>query len=80
MLGYLPAGTTNDFSKTHLPGRILAAADCAVSGVPRPRDLGRFNDRTFVYVAAFGAFTDVSTTPAAGQKICSATFPISSTA
>ena len=60
-LGYLPAGTTNDFSKNlHLPGRILAAADCAVSGVPRPCDLGRFNDRNFVYVAAFGAFTDVS--------------------
>lgn len=61
VLGYLPAGTTNDFSKNlHLPGRILAAADCAVSGIPRPCDLGRFNDRNFVYVAAFGAFTDVS--------------------
>lgn len=61
VLGYLPAGTTNDFSKNlHLPGRILAAADCAVSGVPRPCDLGLFNDRNFVYVAAFGAFTDVS--------------------
>jgi YegS/Rv2252/BmrU family lipid kinase len=60
-LGYLPAGTTNDFSRNlHLPGRILAAADCAVSGTPRPCDMGRFNDRHFVYVAAFGAFTDVS--------------------
>ncbi len=60
-LGYLPAGTTNDFSKNlHLPARMLAAAECAVSGTPRPCDMGRFNDRTFVYVAAFGAFTDVS--------------------
>ena len=61
VLGYIPTGTTNDFAKNlHLPARLPAAASTAVSGVPRPCDLGKFNDRTFVYVAAFGAFTDVS--------------------
>ena len=69
VLGYLPAGTTNDFSKNlHLPGRILAAADCAVSGIPRPCDLGRFNDRNFVYVAAFGVFSEVSYATPQDQK------------
>lgn len=61
VLGYIPAGTTNDFSKNlALPRGIQKAAQTAVEGVPRPCDMGRFNDRTFVYVAAFGAFTDVS--------------------
>ena len=60
-LGYIPTGTTNDFAKNlHLPLPLLRAADCAVNGVPRPVDMGRFNERTFIYVAAFGAFTDVS--------------------
>ena len=36
------------------------AAEAAVAGVARPCDIGVFNDRFFVYVAAFGAFTDVS--------------------
>ena len=32
----------------------------AAAGVPRPVDIGSFNDRYFIYVAAFGAFTDVA--------------------
>lgn len=61
MLGYIPAGTTNDFSRNlHLPRGMGNAADCAASGVPRPCDMGRFNGRSFLYVAAFGAFTDVA--------------------
>ncbi len=66
LLGYLPAGTTNDFSKTlELPGDLLEAAELAVNGHPQPCDVGRFNDnRLFSYVAAFGVFTDTSyTTP-----------------
>lgn len=60
-LGYIPAGTTNDFSKNlGLPRGIEKAASTAVEGVPRPCDMGKFNDRNFVYVAAFGVFTDVS--------------------
>ena len=58
-VGYIPAGTTNDFAKSlHIPRKPLAAADNAVKGVPC--DIGKFNDSVFVYIAAFGIFTDVS--------------------
>ena len=60
-VGYIPAGTTNDFAKSlHIPRKPLAAADNAVKGVPFPCDIGKFNDIVFVYIAAFGIFTDVS--------------------
>ncbi len=60
-VGYIPAGTTNDFAKSlHIPRKPLAAADNAVKGVPFPCDIGKFNDNVFVYIAAFGIFTDVS--------------------
>lgn len=61
VLGYIPTGTTNDFAKNlGLPRGVEKAAVTAMEGTPRPCDMGRFNDRTFVYVAAFGVFTDVS--------------------
>lgn len=60
-VGYIPAGTTNDFAKSlHIPRKPLTAADNAVKGVPFPCDIGKFNDSVFVYIAAFGIFTDVS--------------------
>ena len=60
-VGYIPAGTTNDFAKSlHIPRKPLAAADNAVKGVPFPCDIRKFNDSVFVYIAAFGIFTDVS--------------------
>ena len=60
-VGYIPAGTTNDFAKSlHILRKPLAAADNAVKGVPFPCDIGKFNDSVFVYIAAFGIFTDVS--------------------
>ena len=60
-VGYIPAGMTNDFAKSlHIPRKPLAAADNAVKGVPFPCDIGKFNDSVFVYIAAFGIFTDVS--------------------
>lgn len=53
-LGYLPAGSTNDFSKTlRLPANFRKAAEIAVTGAPFACDMGQFNgDRVFVYVAA----------------------------
>ena len=61
ILGYLPAGTTNDFSKTlKLPADLMRAAQIAVEGSPSPCDVGYFNGRPFVYVAAFGVFSEVS--------------------
>lgn len=60
-IGYIPAGTTNDFSRNlHLPRGYEKLAEVAAAGYPRPVDIGRFNDQYFVYVAAFGAFTDVA--------------------
>jgi diacylglycerol kinase (ATP) len=60
-LGYIPTGSTNDFSRSlGLPKDILAAVDLAAEGSVLPCDLGRFNEKPFVYVAAFGAFADVS--------------------
>ena len=60
-VGYIPTGTTNDFANSlHIPKGLLKAADNAVNGVRFPCDIGQFNDDIFVYVAAFGMFTDVS--------------------
>lgn len=60
-VGYIPTGTTNDFANSlHIPRGLLKAADNAVNGTLFPCDVGKFNDDIFVYVAAFGIFTDVS--------------------
>ena len=60
-LGYIPAGSTNDFANSiGIPRDMEAAAFDAVNGKTFPCDIGRFNDKNFVYVAAFGLFTDVS--------------------
>ena len=60
-LGDIPAGTTNDFaSSLGIPKTMLKAAQAAVDGVPVSVDVGKFGERFFAYVAAFGAFTDVT--------------------
>lgn len=61
-LGYIPAGSTNDFaSSLRIPKQMLAAAEVAAGGMGYPIDIGRFcGERYFVYVAGFGAFTEVS--------------------
>ncbi|MCR5418756.1 MAG: diacylglycerol kinase family lipid kinase [Lachnospiraceae bacterium] len=60
-VGYIPAGTTNDFARSlSIPGNMIKAAETAVKGTPFQTDIGAFNDDTFVYIAAFGIFTDVS--------------------
>lgn len=59
-IGYIPTGTTNDFANSlHISRDIMEAADIAVHGKPFACDVGRFNKDIFVYVAAFGLFTDV---------------------
>ena len=62
VLGYVPAGSTNDCAATlRLPRDPVKAAELAASSRnPRPWDIGRLNGRPFVYVAAFGAFTKVA--------------------
>lgn len=60
-IGYIPAGSTNDFGiSLHLPKNMLRAAEIVVTGRDFPCDVGAFNDDVFVYIAAFGLFTEVS--------------------
>ena len=60
-IGYIPTGTTNDFANSlHISRNILEAANTVVNGVPFPCDVGMFNEDYFIYIAAFGLFTDVS--------------------
>lgn len=60
VLGYIPAGTTNDFAASFsLPRNMVSAAEVVMEGQPTYFDVGRFNNSCFAYVAAFGAFTDV---------------------
>ena len=64
-VGYIPAGSTNDFAASlQLSGDCVEAARQIVEGVPTPYDAGKFGERYFSYVASFGAFTKASyTTP-----------------
>ena len=60
-IGYIPAGTTNDFAASlGLPTDPIAAAEVIVSGQPRYFDCGRIDGHIFNYIASFGAFTEVS--------------------
>lgn len=60
-IGYIPAGSTNDFANSlDIPKNMEQAARIAVEGQPFPCDIGSFNGDYFVYIAAFGLFTDVS--------------------
>ncbi len=60
-LGYIPAGSTNDFANSlKIPKDMIKAACVAVEGKSFFCDVGRFNEKYFVYVAAFGIFTEVS--------------------
>lgn len=60
-LGYIPSGTMNDFaSSLGIPKDMPEAAARIVEGQLVTVDAGSFNDEYFTYIAAFGAFTDVS--------------------
>lgn len=57
-LSYLPGGSTNDFAASlSISSEPAAAARSAMRMLPRDLDVGVFNERHFVYVASFGAFT-----------------------
>lgn len=61
VVGYIPAGTTNDFAQNlSLPRKMDAKAALAATGAARRVDVGRLEEDYFVYVAAFGAFTSVA--------------------
>ena len=60
-IGYIPAGSTNDFAASlKLSSDCVEAAKNIVTGTAVPYDIGKFGDRYFSYVASFGAFTKAS--------------------
>lgn len=60
-IGYVPSGSTNDFAKSlGIPSDQLKAAAAIAHGEPVLCDVGSFNDSYFSYVAAFGAFTNIT--------------------
>lgn len=62
-LGYIPCGSTNDFAIAHgLSSDIMQAAENILSSGFNRYDIGRFGDKYFSYVAAFGAFSWLSYT------------------
>lgn len=69
-LGYIPAGSTNDFaSSMKLSSDPRKAAEDVASGEEHPIDIGMFNGcRYFTYVAGFGAFTATSYSVSQGAK------------
>ena len=70
-VGYFPMGTANDVATTlGLPKNdTVAAARRIVNGTPHPFDVGAFGEKDyFAYIAAFGAFTEVSYATPQDQK------------
>lgn len=70
-LGYIPMGTTNDVASTvGIPKNdTIGAARRIVDGTAHPFDVGGFGkDDYFAYIAAFGAFTEVSYVTPQDQK------------
>ncbi len=60
-LGYIPAGSTNDFaSSLGLPPNPVEAAEVIMTKLPHSLDVGEFNGRTFIYTASSGIFTKAS--------------------
>ncbi|MBR6107524.1 MAG: YegS/Rv2252/BmrU family lipid kinase [Oscillospiraceae bacterium] len=58
-LGYIPCGSTNDFGRSmKIPSDIEEAARLITTGHSFQCDIGLFNSRNFLYVAAFGAFIE----------------------
>ena len=70
-VGYIPMGTANDVATTlDLPKNdTVGAARRILEGTPHPFDVGGFGDEGyFAYIAAFGAFTEVSYATPQNQK------------
>lgn len=60
-IGYIPAGTTNDFAANFgISKNAVRAAEGIMKNNVFRCDVGRFESASFIYVAAFGAFTDVA--------------------
>ena len=61
IIGYIPTGSTNDFSRSlKIPTDIKKATKLAINGETMDIDVGKFNSKFFTYVAAFGSIAQVS--------------------
>ena len=61
LVGYIPTGSTNDFSKSlNIPADIEKATKVATRGYKKDIDIGNIDGKYFVYVAAFGTIAEVS--------------------
>jgi YegS/Rv2252/BmrU family lipid kinase len=69
-IGNIPSGTSNDVATTlALSRNPITAAKAIIKGEPQPHDVGRFLDKYFTYIAAFGAFTSVAySTPQSSKR------------
>ena len=69
-LGYIPQGTANDVAASlDLPKNAVQAAKLIARGKTDEMDVGKFNESDyFTYIAAFGAFTEVSYETPRGNK------------
>lgn len=60
-ISYIPTGSTNDFATSiKIPKNMTKAGGVAVDGKSFLCDVGGFDEDYFVYIAAFGIFTEVS--------------------
>jgi diacylglycerol kinase (ATP) len=63
VLGCIPAGTVNDISRNFkISSNVYKALEVIKQGKINYFDIGKINDKYFVYVAAIGAFTKISYT------------------
>lgn len=64
-IGYIPAGSTNDFANSlGISSDIMTAVDDIINGKPRKYDLGLIDGNYFSYVVSTGIFTKTTyTTP-----------------
>ncbi|MBP3692692.1 MAG: YegS/Rv2252/BmrU family lipid kinase [Clostridia bacterium] len=60
-IGYIPAGTQNEWSTgLRIPRNLVDAAKVISAGKTAALDIGSFNDSYFEYTASFGALTEAS--------------------
>lgn len=60
-IGYIPVGTTNDFARSmKISRKPIDAAKQIVTGCENYIDVGKMDEKYFIYIAAFGMFTDIS--------------------
>lgn len=66
---FIPLGTTNDFAKTvKMPKSKYSLSKNLYKYQKKNIDIGRFNDRYFYYVAAFGALSNIAYTTKQDDK------------